>query len=62
MIRALVCGCWGCCTAPDTGDCFYREMKGPNHALELTAARTVFTFSMTTFLPPYLTLAVASGG
>jgi hypothetical protein len=29
-----------------------------NHALELTAARTVFTFSMAIFLPPRLTLAL----
>jgi hypothetical protein len=30
----------------------------PNHALELTSARSVFTFSMTTFFLPYLPLAV----
>ena len=29
-----------------------------NHALELTSARTVFTFSMTTDFPPQLTLAL----
>jgi hypothetical protein len=32
-------------------------IRTPNHALELTAARTVFTSSMTTFIPPHLTLA-----
>src|SRR2546423_13465089 len=43
MVRALVCGCWGCYTAPATGDCFYRKMKGPNQALQLTADRRVTT-------------------
>ena len=30
----------------------------PNHALELTSARTVFTFSTANFLSPHLTLVV----
>ena len=37
-------------------------MKGPNHALELTAARTVFTFSMVTIVSPCLTLALGGRG
>jgi hypothetical protein len=39
------------------GSTVYLSRKWPNHALELTAARTVFSFSMITSFPPHLTLA-----
>jgi len=35
-----------------------KNEKRSNHALELTAVRTVSTFSMATFFSPHLTLAL----
>ena len=59
ILSALSPGlCYGAVKRTVENAMILMQHERPNQALELTAARIVFTFSMSTFLSPHLTLAL----